>query len=117
MGLFSTDTFYVKIKKNQFIIKSIKRQETIVVDATTPFTTKRLLIGELSVAEALLKSSFTKLINGFIKPKVVMHPLEYTEGGLSEVEEKILKGLAIVAGARDPKIWVGEELSDKDIEV
>ena len=34
---------------------------------------------------------------------------------LSEVEEKVLKEVALNAGARDVKLWIGDELSDEEL--
>jgi rod shape-determining protein MreB len=44
-----------------------------------------------------------------------MHPLEMTEGGLSEIEKRILNELAIGAGAMKVVVWVGPELSDTEV--
>ncbi len=40
-----------------------------------------------------------------------MHPLEMTEGGLSEVEAKVLREIALGTGAHKVEIWLGEELT------
>jgi hypothetical protein len=37
------------------------------------------------------------------------------EGGLSEVEERVLKEVAIGAGASKVVVWVGRELSDGEV--
>jgi len=44
-------------------------------------------------------------------PRVLIQPLEMTEGGLSEVEDRLFRELALGAGARKVVIWVGKELS------
>jgi len=38
-----------------------------------------------------------------------------TEGGLSEVEERVLRELAMCAGASKVVVWVGHELSDAEV--
>jgi len=37
------------------------------------------------------------------------------EGGLSQVEERVLRELAAGAGARKVFVWVGHELSDQEV--
>jgi hypothetical protein len=37
------------------------------------------------------------------------------EGGLSEIEDRIFRELAIGAGARRISVWVGPELSDAEV--
>ncbi len=65
-------------------------------------------------AEALL----TRLIKGVrsnglfaAKPRLIIQPLEMTEGGLSMVEERVFLELGAGAGARHVKVHVGERLS------
>jgi hypothetical protein len=112
---FTTQILYVKVKENILIIKSIKSGETITLEATTPFSTKRLLIGQFSIVEKLLKSGFDQLSKSILSPIVIMHPLENIDDKLSEVEEKVLKELALSAGAREVKLWVGKELTDEEL--
>jgi rod shape-determining protein MreB len=50
-----------------------------------------------------------------ISPILLMHPMEKTEGGLSQVEERILQELALGAGARRAVIWVGQALTDQQV--
>jgi hypothetical protein len=48
-------------------------------------------------------------------PGVVIQPLEMTEGGLSEIEERVFRELAIGAGAAKVIVWLGHELSDSEV--
>lgn len=41
--------------------------------------------------------------------------MERCEGGLSQVEERVLHELAAGAGARKVVVWVGAELSDGEV--
>ena len=50
-----------------------------------------------------------------VSPQVLIQPLEMLEGGLSEVEERVLKEIAIGAGASKVVVWVGRELSDAEV--
>ena len=48
-------------------------------------------------------------------PTIIIHPLENIDETLSEVEEKIFKELALSAGAKTVKLWLGKELNDDEI--
>ena len=111
----STQIFYVQIKVDTFIVKSLKNNKTICLKATKPFSTKRLLVGEFSTAVELLESGLKQFDKSFFAPLIVMHPVENIDEKLSEIEEKTFKELALNAGARTVKLWVGKELSDEEI--
>ena len=115
LSKFTSETLYIQIKTNVLSIKSVKSGEVITLQSSVPFSTKRLLIGEFSIAEKLLKEGFKKLTNSFIAPIVIVHPLENIDERLSEVEEKIFKELALSAGAKEAKLWLGKELTDDEI--
>lgn len=68
----------------------------------TPFTTKRLLIGAFKPAEKALSEGVDRLRGrGAFKKsfRAVIHPVNMSEGGLSEVEERVLRELVRSAGA------------------
>jgi rod shape-determining protein MreB and related proteins len=48
-------------------------------------------------------------------PKALMHQVEMVEGGLSEVEERVLVELALRCGARNAKAYSGGELNDPQV--
>ncbi len=115
LSLFKTPVYYVKIRENSFDVRCVNTGEKFVLDATTLFSTKRLLIGEFSVAEELLKKAFSQFQKKLLSPIVVMHPLEMVDEKLSEVEEKILRELALSAGAKEVKVWLGNEPTDSEL--
>lgn len=47
--------------------------------------------------------------------RVVVHPLERIDGGLTQVEERLLQELAIGAGASRAIVWQGAPLSDGEV--
>ena len=110
------NTIYVKIYENRIHIRNIDDRKEIELSAASTFTTERLLIGNFTVAQTLLKKGI-KIVMGkkFFAPFILMHPIEKIEGGLSQVEERVLKDLAIIAGAQKIVLWVGHELTDKDV--
>lgn len=113
-----TKSIYIKVYENRFVLKLLEEGATpITLVASEPFTTQRLLVGQFMAAEGTLKKGFKEIFSGkwfFPSLAVVIHPLEKIEGGLSEVEERVLKELAAGAGARKVAVWIGHELSDKE---
>jgi len=110
---------YVKVFENRFELKALEEGATLkTVLATTPFTTSRLLVGQFSAAEQALKKGMQELFGGKLfatSPTVLIQPMEQCDGGLSEVEERVLRELALAAGARQVVVHVGAELSDADV--
>ena len=115
---FFENTAYVLVKRNQFRVRHIESNAEAVFEAQPPFTTPRLLIGQFLVAESLLKRALKQVTkSGFlsVSPQVVIQPLEMLDGGLSEVEERVLREVAIGAGASKVVVWVGPQLTDAEV--
>lgn len=115
--IFSS-TLYIKVFANQFVIRHIGNKQEITIHVTEAFTTKRLLLGEFSKAEKCLKEGMVKIhTSGWLSPApvVLIQPMEMTEGGLSEIEERAFYELAKAAGARKVLVWIGDVLLDHDV--
>jgi len=84
--------------------------ETRTFAPEKPYSSARLLVGDFDSAFSCLKRALQEMrafkLFGFGKPKLVMHPKEKIEGGLSEVEKRILEELGIRAGARRVEVIV-----------
>tara|TARA_R110002167_G_scaffold297462_2_gene501781 strand:+ start:210 stop:518 length:309 start_codon:yes stop_codon:yes gene_type:complete len=97
----------VDVYSNKMVLSSEGRSMTF--HSKEPFTTTRLLIGKFYVAEECLKNAVKEYgAIGFFKraPKIIIQPHEYLEGGLSEVEDRILREIALGAGAREAHVVV-----------
>ena len=109
---------YVKVFENRFVLKLLEDGEKpVTVIAPKPFTTKRLLVGDFTMAEVTLKNGLKKLLEGrwfAASPAMVIHPMEMVDGGLSQVEERIFQELGAGSGAHKVRVWVGHELSDEE---
>lgn len=84
-------TYYVKVYKNKFVAKRIETQTT--TEAEGQFTGTRLLVGRFDIAVNTL-ATLTKAPWFKPNPVIVIHPIEMSEGGLSQLEERILLELA-----------------------
>jgi len=107
----------VKNENGKKSIEAVGNNVTVVsngnISVSEPFSHERLLLSNFTLAEILLQYIFNTLIKRkiFVGPKVVIHPMEKTEGGLGQIEIRAFRDLAIGAGARDVKIHQGKELS------
>ena len=112
------NTVYVKVYQDRFDLKHIESGNSRTVIAQKAFSTRRLLVGQFAEAEEALKNGLKELYKDkwfAPSPVAIVHPMEKIEGGLSQVESRVLRELALAAGARDASLWVGGELSDPEV--
>ncbi len=106
----------MQIKRNEFVARHIetRREES----AIAKFSTKRLLVGQFYEAEEALQKLIRSVIGKtWFKPAltIVMHPLEMIEGGLSQVEDRVLRELAAGVGGKEIRVWIGPSLSNQEL--
>lgn len=113
---FFEEKLYVRVGVNQFEIDNLSTGKSTVVTAADPFTTRRLLVGEFSSAEAQLRAGIRQAQRpGLFRrsPAVVIHPLDMIEDGLCQVESRLFMELAAGAGAHRFVLWTGNRLSPR----
>ncbi len=74
------------------------------ITVLNPFDHKRWFVGDFACAEKVLQYAVREVLghNKFVlSPRIVMHQLEKVDGGLTDIEERVLKELAMGAGARE----------------
>lgn len=84
------------------------------IEIVDPFSHPRSLISDFAAAEKLLQHIFRKLVGDTLlapSPIVVIQPMEKTQGGLTEIEVRAFRELALGAGAREALVYQGEELT------
>lgn len=110
---------YVQVYPNRFVLKRLEAgARPVTLEADEPFTTERLLVGQFSIAERLLRQGLKAVFPArwlSPGPVVVVHPMEKVEGGLSEVEDRLFRELAAGAGAWKVVVWTGHELSGAEV--
>lgn len=111
-----TRSIYVQIQEDAVVARNLADGRSIKRNASPPFSHPRMLIGDFSAAQACFKAIVAEARGGgmALRTKVLMHPLEKIEGGLTQIEERVLQELAVGAGASIVKIWVGKQLSDDE---
>jgi hypothetical protein len=114
--LFVED-LYIKIYINRFEVKNVSLQgEWKTLCADSAFSSTRLLVGNFTAAEQALSAAVKSAASATWlrkRPRIIMQPMELLEGGLSEVEERLLKELAYGVGAFKAMVHIGGELSNE----
>lgn len=78
------------------------------ITVLNPFDHKRSFVGNFAYAEKLLQHAVREVLSKSrfaISPRIVMHQLEKVEGGLTDIEERVLKELAMGSGAREVLVY------------
>ncbi|OLU31140.1 hypothetical protein BVH03_08860 [Pseudomonas sp. PA15(2017)] len=109
------NTFYLRIACNHLHLTHLESARVTVLEADPPFSNQRLLVADFSIADRLIAKTVQGLMPKRLTflnaaPKLLIQPLERLEGGLSQVEERILMELGMGAGARKVVVHVGEIL-------
>ncbi|NMP16335.1 rod shape-determining protein [Thalassotalea sp. Y01] len=85
------------------------------VNPLNPFSHPRALLSNFFVAERLLQEIVKQLVgNKFISPApaIIIQPMEKTDGGLTMIEIRAFKEMALGAGARDVAVHQGPATLD-----
>jgi rod shape-determining protein MreB and related proteins len=85
--------------------------QTIIIN---PFSHSRTLLSNFVLAEKILQYIFEKLLKQqflLLSPLAVVHPMEKIDDGITQVEFRAFKELALGAGARESVVCEGSELS------
>ncbi|MES2937679.1 MAG: rod shape-determining protein [Pseudomonadota bacterium] len=88
------------------------------VQVVNPFAHPRSLMSDFTVGEQLLKAFVRRLLPKSIfaaAPKIVIHPLGEPAGGLTQVEIRALREMALGAGASKVVVWEGAPLTDQEL--
>ena len=115
--MFSEQTIYIQIEKDVFKFLHVQSGRSTIIRGS--FSNQRLAIAHFMVAaEALKKGAYEVYPKSFFRasPVIVMHQIFNSEGGLCEIEERILREAALSAGTKQVFLWQGEPLSSSQLE-
>lgn len=109
------NTLYLRIACDHLHMTHLESGREAALQANPPFSNVRLLVADFSVADRLIRDAAQSLIaKRFLRlslpPRLVIHPLERLEGGLSQVEERMLLELGKGCGANKVVIHIGDRL-------
>ncbi|OBU11755.1 hypothetical protein [Morganella psychrotolerans] len=112
----NTTYLYIRLYPNKMIIRDVCSHREVTETAEVPFTTSRLLVGDMLSAAKTLQKAVLQLdpprpLWKKLLPQnyaVLIHPMEMREGGLCNVEKRIFRELAgfISARKQSVKAWV-----------
>lgn len=114
--LLMTPPVYVQVFRNRFVLSRLDKG--MRMERTGDFSHPRMLVGKFQEAEMLLGQLLRDAYGKALfppRPLVVIHPKEVLEGGLTDIEERVLMEMALGAGARRVKVWLGEDLAAETI--
>lgn len=109
----------ISSKGKDEVIAVIKDGEAFYQDSMTvsrwvnPFAHPRTIFADFTVGEKLVQHGIRSMIGGFASASPalgIIHPLEKTEGGLTEIERRALKEMGLGAGFRECRVYTGPEL-------
>ncbi|WP_372770829.1 hypothetical protein [Pseudoalteromonas sp.] len=111
--MFNQHVLYITINKDHITIDNFaaKKQEVI----TGAFSNTRLAIAHFLTCEAKLKEAIKRVQSKSLLQSLtlVMHQKVLNDGGLCEIEERILLELGLGSGASKVFIWQGEPLTSE----
>ncbi len=118
LELFKHNRLYIKVSKNYVEIIDVDKNIRVSEKSEKPFSSERLLIAEFNIAENFMNDLILKLkakssINRY--SSILFHPLDYTEGGIAEVENRIFLEIAERLKGKIVKVWEGKELTNSQV--
>ena len=115
--MFTTD-LYVQVTRNRVAARNVASGNGTEQQPIQPFSHPRALVGNFVVAQATIKAAVKAVQTGAFPKlvRIVIHPMELIEGGLTQVEERVLRELAIGSGVSRVVVWVGAALSDEAVQ-
>lgn len=112
----NTTYLYIRLYPNKMIVRDVSAHQEVTEVAEIPFTTIRLLVGDMLSAVKTLQKAVLHLdpprpLWKKLLPQnyaVLIHPMEMREGGLCNVEKRIFRELAgfISTRKQSVKAWV-----------
>lgn len=92
----------------------------VSTEVSNPFSHPRLLINGFQKAEKVLQHGIKAVCKNKLfppNPIVVLHPREKLEGGITDVECRMFRELALGGGARAVYLHIGQELSSESLDI
>ncbi|QYF91833.1 hypothetical protein KY495_13650 [Massilia sp. PAMC28688] len=114
--MFSCD-LYLKVFEHHVYGRNIANGRSVELRPRSPYVHPRALVGTFSEADAVV-TAVVKQIKGptFFKTiRILIQPMAMCEGGCTQVESRVLRELALGAGAAKALVWTGSVLDDQSV--
>lgn len=108
-------TVYARLYRNRIHLRDLASGTEFTAQASPPFSTARLLVGEFLPFEQCLKEGLAQVVGKRFftpRPVLILQPMEMNEGGLSGIEQRVLQEGGLGAGARQVILHEGAVLDD-----
>ncbi len=102
---------YIQFYENRIKVSRLDTQESVEEKSEEAFSSSRLIIGDFEIAETCLRTMIKKLWNsrwGLPQLFALVQVMEKCEGGLSNVEKRVIKEVVERCGAKKVKIYEGK---------
>ena len=108
---------YLRLSVNRVLLRNVDTGRSVERVPDSPFSHPRMLVGDFTSAQAVVKAAVTDVRGaGFARwIRLLIHPTQCIDGGLSQVEDRVLRELAGGAGAGKVFVWLGGDLSDDEV--
>jgi hypothetical protein len=115
--MFKTD-LYIQVLENLVRVRNVTTGQSVEQRPKQPFSHVRALVGNFTEAEAAIKSAVAEVRGSglFRRVRILIQPMGKHEGGLPQIESRVLRELALGSGATKVVVWVGEVLSDEAVQ-
>lgn len=112
-----TRRVYIQVSYNKLQAKDIDTGKYFHIVANPEFSHPRTIMGNFTNAEQCLISLLKQIRKGsfYLATRLLIHPIEKVEGGLTQIEERALIEFGYGAGASKVVVWIGEELNNRQI--
>ena len=97
----------LEIYTNKIVLSENGKNVTTLAEKS--FSTSRLLVGDFEAAEDCVRRAAKELgIFGLfkMKPSVIVKPKEKVEGGISPIEDRVFRELALTIGAKKVSVVI-----------
>ena len=109
---------YIRIATDNITVRNIDEGSGVTKRADLPFSSERLLVGNFTNADKLMRAAVSEAQTMSFLPRsirAVVHPMDKTEGGLSQIEDRVLRELAAGAKVSKVVVQIGDLLSDAQV--
>lgn len=111
MGIFSKkNRYYIKLYVNRIEIEDLVNKKSISENSQTEFNNQRLLVADFMKAETFIKNVFKNNKLTTKNSVGIIQQIEMSEGGLSDIEKRILQELFTGVGINE--IYIDESLAN-----
>lgn len=98
-------------------VSKVQQKNHPGISVHNAFEHPRTFVWEFELAEATLRYYIYKIVQRkiLIFPTIILHPIEKTEGGITQIERRGLFELGSSIGGKEVYIWTGRNLSDLEL--